>query len=79
MVRLPFCDASIVNHDLDILSVLSQLSCTRTDNEIMVFVLIDMNILVPISTAFISYAFIITSTFHISSTEVRAKAFIQNL
>ena len=45
----------------------------------MVFVLIGMNILVFISTSFISYAFIIVNIFHISSTEGRAKSFIQHL
>ncbi|XP_007950315.1 olfactory receptor 8B3-like [Orycteropus afer afer] len=76
MARLTFCDATVINHYLcDILPVL-QLSCTSTYvNEVVVFVLVGMNILVSTSTTFISYAFIISNILHISSTEGRSKAF----
>ncbi|XP_062054411.1 olfactory receptor 8B3-like [Lepus europaeus] len=76
MARLTFCDANIVNHYLcDILPVL-QLSCTSTyNNEIVVFVLVGMNILISTSTTFVSYGFIISSILRISSSEGRAKAF----
>uniref|UniRef100_A0A8C2LF62 Olfactory receptor n=1 Tax=Cricetulus griseus TaxID=10029 RepID=A0A8C2LF62_CRIGR len=76
MARLTFCDANLVNHYLcDILPVL-QLSCTSTyDNEVVVFVLVGMNIVVSTSTTFISYGFIIANILRISSTQGRAKAF----
>ncbi|KAM6172530.1 olfactory receptor 8B3-like [Erethizon dorsatum] len=76
MTRLTFCDANTINHYLcDILPVL-QLSCTSTyDNEVVVFVLVGMNILVSTSTTFISYGFIVSSILRISSTEGRIKAF----
>ncbi|XP_076780838.1 olfactory receptor 8B3-like [Arvicanthis niloticus] len=76
MARLTFCDANLVNHYLcDILPVL-QLSCTSTyNNEVVVFVLVGMNIVVSSSTTFISYGFIIANILRISSTQGRAKAF----
>ncbi|NP_001000802.1 olfactory receptor Olr1266 [Rattus norvegicus] len=76
MARLTFCDANLVNHYLcDILPVL-QLSCTSTyNNEVVVFVLVGMNIVVSSSTTFVSYGFIIANILRISSTQGRAKAF----
>ncbi|XP_037694818.1 olfactory receptor 145-like [Choloepus didactylus] len=76
MLRLTFCDANTVNHYFcDILPLL-QLSCTSTYvNELVVFVLCGINIVVPSLTIFLSYGFIIYSILHISSTEGRSKAF----
>ncbi|XP_028611599.1 olfactory receptor 8B3-like [Grammomys surdaster] len=76
MLRLIFCDANTINHYFcDILPLL-QLSCTSTYvNELEVFVVVGINILVPSITVFISYGFIISSIFHISSKEGRSKAF----
>ncbi|XP_008839167.1 olfactory receptor 147-like [Nannospalax galili] len=76
MARLTFCDGNIINHYLcDILPVL-QLSCTSTyNNEVVVFVLAGLNIVVSTSTTFISYGFIISNVLCLSSTQGRAKAF----
>ncbi|KAL1782582.1 olfactory receptor 8B3-like [Sigmodon hispidus] len=76
MLRLTFCDANIVNHYFcDILPVM-QLSCTSTYvNELVVFIVVGINIIVPSITIFISYGFILSCIFHINSAEGRSKAF----
>ncbi|XP_020009410.1 olfactory receptor 8B3-like [Castor canadensis] len=76
MVRLTFCDVNAINHYFcDILPVM-QLSCTSTYvNELEVFTVAGINIIVPSVTILISYGFILSSIFHISSTEGRSKAF----
>nr|XP_055162068.1 olfactory receptor 145-like [Nyctereutes procyonoides] len=76
MLRLTFCDANTINHYFcDILPLL-QLSCTSTYvNELVVFIVVGVNIIVPTVTIFVSYGFILSSTLRISSTEGRSKAF----
>ncbi|XP_012326025.3 olfactory receptor 8B3-like [Aotus nancymaae] len=76
MLRLNFCDANTINHYFcDILPLL-QLSCTSTYiNELVVFIVVGINIIVPTVTIFISYGFILSSILHISSKEGRSKAF----
>ncbi|XP_030188284.1 olfactory receptor 8B3-like [Lynx canadensis] len=76
MLRLTFCDANTINHYLcDILPVL-QLSCTSTYvNELVVFIVVGINIIVPSVTIFVSYGCILSSILRISSTEGRSKAF----
>ncbi|XP_036786062.2 olfactory receptor 8B3-like [Manis pentadactyla] len=76
LLRLTFCDANTINHYLcDILPVL-QLSCTNTHvNELVVFIVAGINIIVPSLTIFVSYGFILSSILHISSTEGRSKTF----
>ncbi|XP_037695785.1 olfactory receptor 8B3-like [Choloepus didactylus] len=76
MLRLTFCDASTINHYFcDILPML-QLSCVSTYvNELVVFIVCGINIIVPSLTIFISYGFILCSILHINSTEGRSKAF----
>ncbi|XP_032214983.1 olfactory receptor 145-like [Mustela erminea] len=76
MLRLTFCDANTINHYLcDILPLL-QLSCTSTYiNELVVFTVAGINVIVPSVTIFVSYGFILSSILHISSTEGRSKAF----
>uniref|UniRef100_A0A452SF36 Olfactory receptor n=1 Tax=Ursus americanus TaxID=9643 RepID=A0A452SF36_URSAM len=76
MLRLTFCDANTINHYLcDILPVL-QLSCTSTYvNELVVFTVVGINVIVPSVTIFVSYGFILSSILRISSTEGRSKAF----
>ncbi|XP_057605446.1 olfactory receptor 8B3-like [Hippopotamus amphibius kiboko] len=76
MLRLTFCDANIINHYLcDILPLL-QLSCTSTYvNELEVFIVVGINIIVPSLTIFVSYAFILSSILYIRSKEARSKAF----
>ncbi|XP_009005387.2 olfactory receptor 8B3-like [Callithrix jacchus] len=76
MLRLTFCEANTINHYFcDILPLL-QLSCTSTYiNELVVFIVVGINIIVPTVTIFISYGFILSSILHISSKEGRSKAF----
>ncbi|XP_012516222.1 PREDICTED: olfactory receptor 145-like [Propithecus coquereli] len=76
MLRLTFCDANTINHYLcDILPVL-QLSCTSTYvNELVVFIVVGINIIVPSLTIFISYGCILSNILKISSKEGRCKAF----
>ncbi|XP_049981616.1 olfactory receptor 147-like [Alexandromys fortis] len=76
MMRLIFCEANTINHYFcDILPLL-QLSCTSTYiNELEVFVVVGINIIVPSITIFISYGFILSNIFHINATENRFKAF----
>ncbi|XP_076780831.1 olfactory receptor 8B8-like [Arvicanthis niloticus] len=76
MLRLTFCSANTINHYFCDIPPLLQLSCTSTYvNELEVFVVIGINIIVPTITIFISYGFILSSIFHISSKEGRSKAF----
>ncbi|XP_034523603.1 olfactory receptor 8B3-like, partial [Ailuropoda melanoleuca] len=76
MLRLTFCDANTINHYLcDILPLL-QLSCTSTYvNELVAFIVVGINVIVPTVTIFVSYGFIVSSILPISSTEGRSKAF----
>ncbi|XP_008681837.2 olfactory receptor 145-like [Ursus maritimus] len=76
MLRLTFCDANTINHYLcDILPLL-QLSCTSTYvNELVVFIVVGINVIVPSVTIFVSYGFILSSILRISSREGRSKAF----
>ncbi|XP_028611672.1 olfactory receptor 8B3-like [Grammomys surdaster] len=76
IMRLTFCDANTINHYFCDIPPLLQLSCTSTYiNKLVVFVASSINIIVPISTIFISYGFILSSIFHIRSSEGRSKAF----
>nr|XP_014704112.2 olfactory receptor 8B3-like [Equus asinus] len=76
MLRVTFCDANTINHYLCDIFPLLQLSCTSTYvNELEVFIVGGINIIVPSVTIFVSYGFILSSVLHISSTEGRSKAF----
>ncbi|XP_038179512.1 olfactory receptor 8B3-like [Arvicola amphibius] len=76
MLRLSFCDANIINHYFCDVPPLLQLSCTSTDiNELVLLVVGTINVIVPTSTIFISYGFILSSIFQITSFEGRSKAF----
>ncbi|XP_057623733.1 olfactory receptor 8B3-like [Chionomys nivalis] len=76
MLRLTFCDANIINHYFCDIPPLLQLSCTSTDiNELVLLVVGTINVIVPTSTIFISYGFILFSIFQITSSEGRSKAF----
>ncbi|XP_040832712.1 olfactory receptor 147-like [Ochotona curzoniae] len=76
MLRLTFCDANAINHYFCDLLPVMQLSCTSTYvNEVEVFIVVGINIVVPSVTIFISYGFILSSIFQINSTEGRSKAF----
>ncbi|XP_037696150.1 olfactory receptor 145-like [Choloepus didactylus] len=76
MLRVTFCDANTINHFFcDILPML-QLSCMSTFvNELVVFIVVSINIIVTCLTIFISYGFILCSILHMNSTEGRSKAF----
>ncbi|EFB23292.1 hypothetical protein PANDA_020389, partial [Ailuropoda melanoleuca] len=73
---LTFCADNLVNHYMcDILPLL-ELSCNSSYiNELVVFTVVTIGIGVPIIAIFISYGFVFSSIFHISSTESRSKAF----
>uniref|UniRef100_A0A7N4PL17 Olfactory receptor n=1 Tax=Sarcophilus harrisii TaxID=9305 RepID=A0A7N4PL17_SARHA len=76
MLRLVFCGVHIINHYLcDILPLL-QLSCTSIHvNELVVFIVVGINIIVPSVTILTSYALILSTILSIHSTEGRSKAF----
>ncbi|XP_059532063.1 olfactory receptor 8B12-like [Myotis daubentonii] len=73
---LTFCADNLVNHYMcDIIPFL-ELACNSSYiNLLVVFVVVTVGIGVPITTIFISYGFILSSIFHISSIEGRSKAF----
>ncbi|XP_008681836.1 olfactory receptor 8B3-like [Ursus maritimus] len=76
MLRLTFCDANTINHYLCDVFPLLQLSCTSTYvNELVVFIVVGINVIVPSVTIFVSYGFIVSSILRISSTEGRSKVF----
>ncbi|KAM9633122.1 olfactory receptor 8B3-like isoform 2-T2 [Trichechus inunguis] len=76
MLRLTFCDANTVNNYFcDVLPLL-QLSCTSTYvNELVLFIVGGIHIILPSLTIFLSYGFILSSILRINSTEGRSKAF----
>ncbi|XP_010827802.1 PREDICTED: LOW QUALITY PROTEIN: olfactory receptor 145-like [Bison bison bison] len=76
MLRLTFCHAKTINHYFcDILPLL-KLSCTSIHiNDLVVFIVVGTNIIVPSLTNFVSYGLILTNIFRISSMEGRSKAF----
>ncbi|XP_037360222.1 olfactory receptor 8B3-like [Talpa occidentalis] len=76
MLRLTFCDANTINHYLCDIRPLLEISCTSTYvNELIVFVLVSINVIVPSLTLLFSYGFILSSILRISSKEGRFKAF----
>ncbi|XP_003472665.2 olfactory receptor 8B8-like [Cavia porcellus] len=76
MLRLTFCDANTINHYFCDIFPLLELSCTSTYiNELEVFIVVGINIIVPSVTIFISYGFILCNIFQLSSTGGRSKAF----
>ncbi|XP_004597772.2 olfactory receptor 8B3-like [Ochotona princeps] len=76
MLRLTFCDANTINHYFcDLLPVL-QLSCTSTYvNEMVVFILVSINIILSSIAMFISYGSILSNILQVSSAKGRSKAF----
>ncbi|XP_032707088.1 olfactory receptor 145-like, partial [Lontra canadensis] len=76
VLRLNFCDAATINHYLCDMLPLLQLSCTRTYiSELVLFISVGIDIIVPSVTIFVSYGCILSSILCISSTEGRSKAF----
>ncbi|XP_036717409.1 olfactory receptor 145-like isoform X2 [Balaenoptera musculus] len=76
MGRLTFCANNLVDHFMCDILPLHECSCTSMYvNEPVVFVVVGIDIGVPTATIFISYALILSSILHISSTEGRSKGF----
>ncbi|XP_047622067.1 olfactory receptor 8B3-like [Phacochoerus africanus] len=76
MLRLSFCDGNIINHYMCDIPPLLQLSCTSTYiTELVVFIVVGINVIVPSLTISISYTLILSNVFRIRSTEGRSKAF----
>ncbi|KFO19567.1 Olfactory receptor 145 [Fukomys damarensis] len=76
MLRVTFCGANTINHYFCDIFPLLELSCTSTDvNELEVFIVVGINIIVPSVTIFISYGFVLSNILQLRSTEGRSKAF----
>ncbi|XP_077612617.1 olfactory receptor 8B12-like isoform X2 [Crocuta crocuta] len=76
IASLTFCADNLVNHFMCDIFPLLELSCNSTYvHELVVFILVAIDIGIPIVTIFISYALILSSILHIHSTEGRSKAF----
>ncbi|XP_040833102.1 olfactory receptor 8A1 [Ochotona curzoniae] len=75
MISLSYCEVLISHYFCDILPLM-KLSCSSTyDVEMTVFFLAGFNIVVTSVTVLVSYAFILSSILHISTTQGRSKAF----
>ncbi|XP_010827727.1 PREDICTED: olfactory receptor 151-like [Bison bison bison] len=75
MLKLSCCDFLISHYFCEILTLMT-LSCSSTyDIEMTTFFLAGFNIVVTSLTVLVSYAFIISSILHVTSTEGRSKAF----
>ncbi|KAH0515539.1 olfactory receptor 150-like [Microtus ochrogaster] len=76
MMRLVFCKANIIRHYFCDYFPLLELSCSSTFiNEVLLWSLGSLNILILAMTILSSYIFIIVSILNIHSTEGRLKAF----
>ncbi|EHB12151.1 Olfactory receptor 8B12 [Heterocephalus glaber] len=76
IMSLTFCSDNLVNHFMCDIFPLLELSCNSTyANELVVFIVVAIDIGIPIVTIFISYTLILSSILHIRSTEGRSKAF----
>ncbi|XP_052045596.1 olfactory receptor 145-like [Apodemus sylvaticus] len=76
VLTLTFCDGNIINHYMCDIPPLQKLSCTSTaTNELEVFIVVGINVLIPTLTLFISYTLIIFNILSIPSAEGRSKAF----
>ncbi|XP_023557254.1 olfactory receptor 8B12-like [Octodon degus] len=76
IMSLTFCSDNLINHFMcDILPFL-ELSCNSSyANELVVFVVVGIDIILPVVPIFISYALILYNILHIHSKEGRSKAF----
>ncbi|XP_041513621.1 olfactory receptor 145-like [Microtus oregoni] len=76
VLSLSFCDGNIINHYMCDVPPLRKLSCTSTAiNELEVFIVVGINVIVPSLTIFISYTLILSNILGIRSAEGRSKAF----
>ncbi|XP_028715329.1 olfactory receptor 145-like [Peromyscus leucopus] len=76
MLSLTFCDGNIINHYMCDIPPLQKLSCTDIAiNELVVFIVVGVNVIVPSLTIFVSYTLILFNILGIRSAEGRSKAF----
>ncbi|XP_053448617.1 olfactory receptor 8B12-like [Nycticebus coucang] len=76
IISLNFCAHNLINHFMCDLLPLPELSCNNSYmNELVVFIVVGIDIGIPVITIFISYALILTNILHISSVEGRYKTF----
>ncbi|XP_036786154.2 olfactory receptor 143-like [Manis pentadactyla] len=76
MVRLSFCDSSIINHYMCDIFPLLQLSCSSTYiNELVDSIIVSTVVIISSFIIFISYALILCDFLHISSAQGWSKAF----
>ncbi|XP_058400425.1 olfactory receptor 8B3-like [Diceros bicornis minor] len=76
MLKLTFCHGNIINHFMCDIPPLLQLSCTSTYiNELVIFIVVGINVIVPSLTIPVSYTLILSNILHIRSREGRSKAF----
>ncbi|GAB1294059.1 Odorant receptor K26 [Apodemus speciosus] len=76
MLSLTFCDDNIINHYMCDIPPLQKLSCTSTSiNELVVFTVVGVNIIIPSLTLFVSYTLILSNILRIHSADGRSKAF----
>ncbi|TKC38124.1 hypothetical protein EI555_008627, partial [Monodon monoceros] len=76
MLRLSFCDGNIIDHYTCDIPPLLQLSCASTYiNELVVFVVVGVNVIVPSLTNSIYYTLILSNILCICSTAGGSKAF----
>ncbi|XP_044522132.1 olfactory receptor 8B8-like [Gracilinanus agilis] len=76
MLRLSFCAGNVINHYMCDIPPLLELSCTSTYvNELVVFVITGIELVVIGSAIFPSYALIFSTILRINSTSGRSKAF----
>lgn len=76
ILSLSFCADNFVNHFMCDLLPLLEISCNSSYvNELVVFVVVAIDIGLPVFTIFVSYALILSSILHIHSSEGRFKAF----
>ncbi|KAM7337771.1 hypothetical protein ACRRTK_003890 [Alexandromys fortis] len=75
MLRLSFCDGNIINHYFCDIPPLLELSCTSTAiNELVVFIVVGVSVIVSSLTILISYTLILSNILRIHSTKGRSKA-----
>ncbi|XP_004641425.1 olfactory receptor 8B8-like [Octodon degus] len=76
MLRVTFCDANTINHYFCDIFPLLEFSCSSTYViELGVYIVVGIDIIVPSTTIFISYGFILSNILQLRSTEGRSKAF----
>ncbi|XP_052583730.1 olfactory receptor 145-like [Peromyscus californicus insignis] len=76
ILSLTFCDGNIINHYVCDVVPLRKLSCTNTaTNELVVFIVVSINVIVPTLAISISYTLILFNILGIHSAEGRSKAF----